>query len=763
MNDRGRMAGNTAAERPLPDRAVTAGLMATAAAASACLFLVGLVAGKALLPLCGGAPAVWITCLAFFQVMLVAAYVHAARQTRRHPPGRQVVVQAAVLAAGGVVSFVVFAAGLARNVAPDWPVGVRALLLLSVCVGPAFFALATLAPLFGHWRSHWPGGEDERGHASYALYAAGNAGSFAVLVSYPLLIESRLGLGQQVALAGLLYAAVAALTVACGSLTARRGAGRSVSGRPAPASAAPASAGWRRWLRWAVLAAIPSSWLAGVTTYATVEVAPLPLLWVVPLAAYLLSFAIVFSPGGRRWSRLEPGAVLVASGLAAWLVAANVTTPTWPVIAAHVLALLGAGIGIHGMLVDERPPVADQPSFYLALAVGGAVGGLFNAVVAPLVFDAHHEFPLAIAAAAGVPALARQRPLWAVGWVALAAIGVLLVMATCYGGLADWTTRTRWLMLIGAGLTAILAACGPRIRSLALAAALAGTFALTEQVDGVIHRSRTFFGVLRVCDSANGPSRTLVHGGITHGVQLVSDDPARRRIPLSYYAEAGPLGSIFQGLAAARPIRRVGVAGLGIGTVATYAAPGQEFVFFEIDPQVVRIARDTRWFSFLADCRGAVRVVEDDARLALAREPEGALDLLVIDAFTGDSVPTHLLTREAFALYGRTLKADGILALHVSNKYLDFVPMVEALAADGGWMGIVARDMVKNGDAARIPSEWMALSRSLDAIKEIYARPTSDRWQWRPCAEAPAAAPWTDDRTAVIEALWHRRTRGSAP
>jgi hypothetical protein len=761
MNDRGLTARTTTAVRPLRDRAVTAALVVTAASASACLFLVELVAGKALLPLCGGAPAVWITCLAFFQVMLVAAYVHAARQTRRHPPGRQVVVQASVLAAGGLVSGIALAAGLARNVAADWPIGIRVLLVLSLTVGPAFFALATLAPLFGHWRSHWPGGEDERGHASYALYAAGNVGSFTALVAYPLFVEVRLGLAQQVALAGLLYVAVTALTVACGGLTAWRGADGATAGGRSAAVAAPG--GWRRWLRWAFLAAIPSAWLAGVTTYATVEVAPLPLLWVVPLAAYLLGFAIVFAPGGRRWSRLEPGGVLAATGLAAWLVAAYVTTPTWPVIAAHIAALFVAGVGIHGMLVDERPPVVDQPSFYLALAVGGAVGGLFNAVVAPLVFDAHYEFPLAIAAAAGVPAVARQRPLRALAWVTLAAGGVLLVMAACYGGMADWTARTRWLVLIGTVLTAVLAACSPRIRSLALAGVLAGTFALTEQVDGVIHRCRTFFGVLRVCESSNGPSRTLVHGGITHGVQLVSADLERRRIPLSYYAEAGPLGSIFQGLAEARPIQRVGVAGLGIGTVATYAAPGQEFVFFEIDPEVVRIARDTRWFSFLADCRAAVRVVEDDARLAITREPDAALDLLVIDAFTGDSVPTHLLTREAFALYGRKLHPDGLLALHVSNKYLDFVPVVEALAADGGWMGIVARDIFVAGDAARIPSEWMALSRSLDTLQKVYARPTSDRWQWRPCTEAPAAAPWTDDRTAVIEALRFGRARQATP
>ena len=761
MNDRGAMARPGAARQPVGGRTVPVALVATAAAASACLFLVELVAGKALLPLCGGAPAVWITCLAFFQVMLVAAYVHAARQTRRHPPARQVIVQAAVLAAGGMVSFVAVSMGMAREVAADWPVGIRVLLVLAVTVGPGFFALATLAPLFGQWRSRWPGGDDDRGHASYALYAAGNVGSFAALVCYPLLIEPRLGLGRQFALAAALYAAVGTLTIACGWMTARHAAGREVEDRP-PDRATDVGH-WRRWLRWAFLAAIPSSWLAGVTTYATVEVAPLPLLWVVPLAAYLLSFAIVFSPGGRRWAGLEPAAVLAAAGLAAWLVAANVTTPTWPVIAAHVAALFVAGVGIHGMLVDQRPPVVDQPSFYLALAAGGAAGGLFNAVVAPLAFDAHYEFPLAIAAAAGVPVIGPQRVGRVLGSVALAAAGVLIGMTACQSGAADWAARTRWLVLIGAGMTAVLAACGPRARSLALGGILAGAFLLAEQVDGVIHRSRTFFGVLRVCDTANGPSRTLVHGGITHGVQLVSADPARRRIPLSYYAEAGPLGSIFRGLAAARPIHRVGVAGLGIGTVATYAAPSQEFVFFEIDPQVVRIARDQRWFSFLADCPGTVRVVVDDARLALAREPDGAFDLLVIDAFTGDSVPTHLLTREAFALYGRKLAADGILALHVSNKYLDFVPMVEAVAADGGWMGIVARDVTPAADAARIPSEWMALSRSFASVKEVYARPTSDRWQWRPCAEEVARQPWTDDRTAVIDALWQRQAADSQP
>lgn len=337
-------------------------------------------------------------------------------------------------------------------------------------------------------------------------------------------------------------------------------------------------------------------------------------------------------------------------------------------------------------------------------------------------------------------------------WLILAGPAVVAVAMVM---VAPWLAAPRWAWL--AALAVLLAVALVTLRRMergfVVAAVLIGTFFMGETFQHVIHRSRTFFGVLRVCDAANGPSRTLVHGGITHGVQLVSDDPERRRIPLSYYAEAGPLGSVFRGLESVRPIGRVGVAGLGVGTVAAYAEPGQEFVFFEIDPEVVRIARNPDWFTFLADCRGDVRVVVDDARLALSREPDAGLDLLVVDAFTGDSVPTHLLTREAVALYGRVLAADGVVALHVSNKYLDFVPVVERLAADGGWMALRGLDADVPAEFARSPSEWMVLGRSRDVIEAIYAAPTSDRWRWQPCAEEPPGRPWTDDHTAVAEAL----------
>ena len=719
--------------------------------ASGCLFLIELFAGKQLLPRFGGAPGVWITCLAFFQLALVAAYCHADRLIRRWSPRSQVGLQAMLFAAAAIVAPLGLGAALTEGMQGQLPVPLIVLLMLAASIGPAFFAVATLAPLFGHWRSRWGQATAAREAAedrAYGLYAAGNAGSFSALIAYPLVIEPVAGLASQAELAARLYAVVGLLTVACGWFAASRA-------RDAVATAAlasPTPVGWPTWLRWAALAAVPASWLSGLTTYATVEVAPIPLLWVVPLAVYLASFVVVFSPGGRRLRYLEQPAVMAAVGIAAWLLAGNVEQPTWPVLVAHLAAFFVVCIGLHGVLVDERPPADQLSSMYLAMAAGGACGGLFNAVVAPAIFDAHHEFPLAIALAVTLlPAIADTTPR-PHRWLILAGPAVV---ASALAVLAPWLAAPRWAwlaalaVLLGVALVVLRRA----ERGLVVAAIFLVTFFMGETFQQVIHRSRTFFGVLRVCDAANGPSRTLVHGGITHGVQLVSDDPERRRIPLSYYAEAGPLGSVFRGLETVWPLRRVGVAGLGIGTVAAYAERGQEFVFFEIDPEVVRIAHNPDWFTFLAECRGDVRVVVDDARLALTREPDASLDLLVVDAFTGDSVPTHLLTREALALYGRVLTPDGVVALHVSNKYLDFVPVVERLAADGGWMALRGLDGDVPAEFARSPSEWMVLCRSLDVIKAIYAAPTSERWRWQPCAEEPSGRPWTDDHTAVAEAL----------
>jgi hypothetical protein len=724
---------------------------------SACLFLIELFAGKWLLPKFGGAPGVWISCLAFFQTVLVAAYFYAHRLTRLTQPRQQVALQAALFVVVALVTFLGLGLRFPEGTPGRVPLPLMVLVMLACTVGPAFFIVATLAPLFGHWRSLRDGraenvsaGDEKKAHA---LYAAGNAGSFAALIAYPLVLEPVAGLTLQAACLALLYAAVAVLAVASGWLLA---GGRETEGGASAGGGAAASSGqpvgWSRWLRWVLLAALPSSWLASVTTHATVQVAPIPLLWILPLAAYLASFVVVFSPGGRSLRRYEPFALLLATGAVTWMLACSIDQPEWLVIGIHLLIFFVVCVALHGTLVDERPPPEQLTSLYLAMAVGGACGGLANALIAPLVFDAHYEFPLGVAAVAAI-----MPPLWEAWgrrarWLAAAAAAASLALAS---GIAPGlqVPRILWLMLVAAAVCVALVVMRRWERGLAVAAVLLGFFFLGEVTERVIHRQRTFFGVLRVRADANGPSRQLIHGNISHGVQLVSADPERRRIPLSYYHQTGPLGSIFTALSEGQRLRRIGVAGLGIGTVASYLEPGQEGVFFEIDPAVVGIATNPDWFTFLADCRGRTRLVVDDARKALEREPDGGIDLLVIDAFTGDSVPTHLLTREALALYGRKVSADGVVAIHISNRYLDFVPIIEALAADGGWMALDGHDLDVPSDYARMGSHWMALSRSLESIQQIYVHPTSDRWRWQPVAERPSRRPWTDDLNAVSEAL----------
>lgn len=716
---------------PLPRASADSifGILALAAAASgsAAVFLAELLAGKMLLPHFGGSPATWIVCLAFFQVTLVAAYAFANVLAIRARPDGQILVQASLFVAA-IVTLLVGTGGPTAGRFADVGIarfpGLAVAAELATLVGLPFFAVASLGPLLAHWRCHWggagpghdgsaPDGTASDGLAAYRLSVAGNAGSAAVLLAYPFVIETLAGVGQQRELLLRLVCVSGGLALACGWYAARaRGLSTSQPDGTAaaadPAARAPAEPlPWRRCGRWMLRAAVPASWLAGVTAHATVEVAPIPLLWILPLAAYLASLAIVFAPGGRRWARFDPWLLAMSVLVPIGLLAADMTRPALIVMPLHMLAFFGGCLAIHGMLFDDRPDPRHLTGFYLAMAIGGACGGRFNAVVAPLVFNARHEFPLALLAAA---------------W--------LLPPLRIPGGRA----------------VPYFVPC------VVLAAILAAGALRADSRDGMIHRTRTFFGVLTVSDEANGPSRSLQHGDVVHGVQLVSDDPTRRLLPLTYYHEAGPLGSIVAACRATGPFHRVGIAGLGIGTIAAYGEPGEEFTFFEIDPAVVRIAEDTRWFTFLAESRAKTHIVVEDARLAIAREPDSSFDLLVIDAFTGDSVPTHLITREALALYDRKLRPGGCIALHISNRYLDFGPAVAALAADGEWLAVVGRDTRVPPDYARTPSTWAVLGRDERRMATIAANPTSELYDWQPLRGDPARA-WTDDRSALSDAL----------
>ena len=367
-------------------------LLAAAFTGSLCLFLLELFAGKFLLPRFGGAPAVWVSCLAFFQVALVAGYFFADRVGRISAPRIQFAVIGGLFAITALATVVIarrpdmlaIGDGVARAIAVP--------LVLACTVGPTFFTLATLAPLLGHWHAqqgrHDRGGGPDTGDVAYRLYAASNAGSFLALVAYPLAIENVAGLSRQAEILTGLFLLVAALTLTAGWRLTRH-APRSIheqSMRSEPA------VGWRCWLRWAFQAAIPASWLSSITTYATAEVAPIPLLWIVPLAIYLASFVVVFAANGRVLRRFEPALATAAIVAIAWLLGGNVREPTWAVLVGHCIAFFVICVALHGRLVDSRPPAGQLTVFSLAMATGGALGGLFNALVAPVLFDAHHEF-----------------------------------------------------------------------------------------------------------------------------------------------------------------------------------------------------------------------------------------------------------------------------------------------------------------------------------------------------------------------------------
>jgi hypothetical protein len=449
--------------------------------------------------------------------------------------------------------------------------------------------------------------------------------------------------------------------------------------------------------------------MLGVTTYLTTEIAPVPLLWVLPLALYLLSFIVVF---GRPPAWIHRGMVLalpvVLVGQA--LLMAWGESPMRLAVPAHLVTFFVAAMVCHGELARARPAARFLTEFYLWVALGGVLGGLFNALLAPLVFRSLAEYPLALVAAA------------------------LLMPAPASAG-----ARGRLLR---------------RVVPVAVAVVVGGIFAWhwARGVTGLLHAERSFFGVLRVLRGSQGRTHTFTHGSVRHGVQIVSTDPRPRRRPLLYYFPTGPIGQVF----AARRGRGepVAVVGLGVGSVASYGEAGQEFTFFEIDPAVERVARDPAYFTFLRDAQArgvGVRVVLGDARLSLRRQPPRHYGLIVLDAFSGDAVPTHLLTREALWEYLDRLAAGGVLAFHITNDYMDLRPVLAGQARDAGLVALVQDDGELSEEEVRLgkaSSTWVVMARRRE---DLGALAGDSRWQ--PLARQPGAAAWTDDYANVLQVL----------
>ncbi len=693
------------------DRGLVVACTASVFLSAFLLFAIQPFAARLILPSFGGSPAVWTISLVFFQVALLAGYAYTHYGALRASPRRAYVVHLGLLATAVILL------PPAVPALTGGPPGPRLALALVMTVGLPFLLLSTNAPLVQRWLAL------ARGRDPYFLYAASNAGSLLALVAYPLLIEPRLGLRDQGRLLLVGYALFAASVAWIGR--ASLGAGRAPEAveEPGPAPS------WRRRLRWLGLSATGSALLLGATLRVTTDIAPVPLLWVLPLGLYLLTFIIAFGPGVRLDRPATRILLLAATTAALGTLLLQRTGPALVLLAIHLVAMTAGCLVCHGRLAEDRPEPRWLTGFFLWLAIGGAAGGLLAQVVAPLIFDDVAEYPLALLAAL----LWIGRPGRIGGWLIGASAALLVAVAAA---VATGSTLLAEVAL-HAPILALLGALAWRRRPGAFLPVAAATVALLVaglHTGGVVHRERGFYGVVTVLD--RGGVREMLHGTILHGEEAL-DRPGQ---PRTYYEADGPMGRLTR---AAPADGRICLVGLGAGSLSTLGRPGQAMTWFEIDPVVARAAADH--FTFLRDAPGDVDVVLGDARLTLAAE-RSACDLLISDAFSGDVVPIHLLTVEALQVYRAALTDGGVLVFHASSRFFDLLPVLRGLAAEGGLEGWVLIDVPGEDRKAR----GAAGSRVVALLPAGAGPPTTD--PWRPLGDTPAVR-WTDDRASLLE-VW---------
>jgi hypothetical protein len=731
------------------------------------LFLVQPLFAKMILPSLGGTPSVWNTCMMFFQTVLLGGYLYAHLLTRRLPPKTQVVVHAGLLA----LSLLALPLALPSGWTPPQtgsPVP-WLLLVLVIAIGAPFAMLSSNAPLMQKWFSKTGGPKADN---PYPLYATSNLGSLVALLAFPLLIEPVVPVSDQTRAWSVGYGIFFLLTLTCAGILWRRtigaGGSRAENEEPAdengggddfsPAQTRGDEAGsrpldgvsWRARLHWIVLAFIPSSLLLGVTAHLTTDVAAVPLFWVVPLALYLVTFILVFARRKAKWLRFAPA--IQAPLLAAVIIEAfwSLELGLYWLFGLHLAAFFFAALVLHWELAKRRPHPRYLTDFYLWMSVGGALGGVFNAVAAPLLFDSVVEYTwMLVAACLFLPGAARwsKRVLDLVQDAALASLpAMVLVFAVLYDIVVDPSHIGP--ALLGISLAALGLALASRKRPVFFAASAAGILLAGQWMNGtgqVIHAERSFYGSFRVEEDTHAGVRLLYHGTTLHGAQAPGDSLRLR--PLSYYAVGGPAGQLFEALGNELD-GEVGVVGLGAGALACYAKSGQSWVFYELDPGVARVATDPEFFTYLQDCPGRYEVVLGDGRLSLSREPEGRFALLVLDAFGSDAIPVHLLTREALAEYLRVLAPDGVLLFHISNRYLDLEPVLAGLAADAGLCGrIQLADDLNLEAGLDDASDWVALTTNEDLLSRL-----PEPWTQLTSVETPRI--WTDDYSPILKSLF---------
>lgn len=713
------------------------------------LFSIQPMFAKMVLPKLGGAPAVWSVAMVFFQTVLLGGYAYAHLLNRLLLPRWAAVFHLALVGLTAIMLPIAIAPGW---IAPPsegtafWLFG-----LFAVSIGLPFFTLSASAPLLQSWFA-------SSGHRQaanpYVLYAASNLGSFAALFAYPVIIEPFLTLKTQTAAWSVGFALLAILLSVAG-LFATRAAPIAVQAEARDDAAV--SAGER--MRWIALSAVPSGLVIAVTAYLTTDIAAAPFLWVVPLAIYLLTFVAVFRE--RPWIahanvvRFVPFAVaplavsLIGGEKVFWLAT----------IALNLVAFALLTLMCHGELYARRPSPRRLTEFYLCTSFGGVIGGGFAGLLAPQIFNGNYEYPILIALALlCTPGLfargMRKALIEALPWLLVSAALTLVWYVTRYQPPA--TLELPFQVLLALLAAAMLFARQPPMRFVGLVILSFAVTAWWRPGIAPVETARSFFGVHKVAEVNNGRARLLYHGTTVHGAQWLrnADGTAVDGLPApqTYYYFGGPFGEAISAARAAHGgLDRVAIVGLGTGALACHRKSGEHWTFFEIDPEVIRIARDPHRFEFLSRCAPEMPVVTGDARLTLEASPD-RYDLIVLDAFSSDTIPVHLLTREAVAGYLSKLTPHGVIVVHISNRHLDLAPVVANVAQSLGLAFFLRED-----DSAGDLMTTLKANARLVVLARDGADTGSVAGNWTRLQPDPSSALWTDDYSNVLGIMLRKK------
>ena len=723
-------------------------------ASSFLMFLIEPMVAKMVLPILGGAPMVWNTCVVFFQIMLLAGYAFAHGATSWLGPRRYAVVYAALL----VIPLATLPVTIRAAAAPPLTGNPIAWLLpvLVSSIGLPFFVLSTSASVL---QKLFSGTAHPAAQDPYFLYTASNLGSLLALVSYPAFVEPSLRLPDQSRLWTIGYAMFAALAFICAVIAwrwarASREDWLTQIEDPSTGPIASIPPSWSRRARWMVLSFIPSSLMLAVTSYLSTDIAAVPLLWILPLSLYLLTFVLAFgSRSGYFRAVADRGLPLLILPLAL-LMAAQAQPTIWFAIPLNLLTFAMAALLCHGELANDRPSPVSLTEFYFWIGCGGVLGGLFNTLAAPVLFTGIAEYSFVLVLAC----LVRPRAPSVMTTTTPRYLLRELIMPVAVGALtAGLIVSTRRLadnpslVLAALGLPAIVSfrrSRRPVPFALSVGAMLLAGAWVGNGYGRVLHTERTFFGVYRVSMDPSGRYHALFHGTTLHGMQAVAE--TRQGEPLTYYHRTGPFGQAFEQLPHLSNAPEIAVVGLGVGSLASYAAPNQRWIFYEIDPAVERIARNPEYFTFLRHCGNRCSVVLGDARLSLARARPNEYGLIVLDAFSSDAIPMHLVTSEAISLYLTRLAPGGVLAFHISNAHLSLGPVLARAALGHGLTALEQQQRVNEADATdgKSHSEWLIMARDRRDLGSLVGDT-----RWVTPAVSMSAPLWTDDFSNILSVL----------